>query len=260
LVYRGRGVQFHPEIPVSQFNHMIVHSEIDGKELWYDGTNRTSFPEITTLDVVNQQALVLDTSFSHLENIDEMIGNKLTIEGSFQHRDRDLIGTLEITLSNQYAVEFSFAKSYLNQKDMADYICQWLEKNLQNNIQVNSLRWELDSADFKIFTSCKIPSSIIHIGSSKYIRLGSILNRLIPMDISLMKTNELFYNPYYNHVSINLTIDNLFYFYHTNPAESVTWNLNYDLPIGPFTEIDKTGFISQIKSLKNLFTENIQCK
>lgn len=82
LAYRGRGEVFYPNVPVSQFNHMLVYFRYHGKIYWYDGTDTQGIPGLTSDDLINQDALVLERGDSRIVRIAEDPGNRLSISGT----------------------------------------------------------------------------------------------------------------------------------------------------------------------------------
>ncbi|HEX9972990.1 MAG TPA: transglutaminase domain-containing protein, partial [bacterium] len=113
LCYRGRGVKFYEDITVSQFNHAIVYLNDAGHDYWYDGTNRIGIPGVTTKDLMNATALILEKNNSRLTTIAESPGNKLQIEGAFNYNNKGLVGEIKISLFCQFAIDFFYEEMYL---------------------------------------------------------------------------------------------------------------------------------------------------
>ena len=133
LCFRGRGENEFYDIPVSQFNHMIVFFSIDGKDYWFDGTNRSGTPGLPTTDLINQYALILNPDSSHLQLIKENPDNQISLEGNFTASSNDLSGELKIKLLSQYAVDFLYFDYMLGNIKMKDFINHWLKENIKRS-------------------------------------------------------------------------------------------------------------------------------
>ena len=260
LCYRGRGVEFYPEIPVSQFNHMIVFYSENGANYWYDGTNRTGKPGTIDLSLINQTALVLEEGNSRLIPILESTANLLSISGGLQEKDKSLLGNLTFSLKSQYAIEFFYLDFYLNEKDMQTYLYSWLRKNIQENIILKKLTWEVQSDQFIIHAYCELPNAVVSIDPYFYISASRILSSLFPPESTTeLEEHRLFYFPYYNRVHVDLEISNLSLLDETTGQVSQElFRLFYQYAIqpGPFSDYERIQFIDEYNAASKMLNTN----
>lgn len=253
LCYRGRGVEFYDDIPVSQFNHMIVHFFDGTDHYWYDGTNRTGLPGITTVDLINQPALVMMKNNSMLIDIMESSDNLLSVTGDLRSNKNSFTGDLNICLSYQYAINFFFLDMYLNKADMSEYIIRWLRNSINADILVSNIRWGKNKTRFQINFKAEFPNSAINIAPYTYLSISRVFNKLFP-DIDPIKIDpeQIFYFPYYNHVKMNINFPDLY-----NPDSDLDikdqnhflWEWNYYIEPGPFKENDKDNFMRNYQKI-----------
>ncbi len=244
LVFRGRGRQFYDDIPVSQFNHMIAFYDNNGEKCWYDGTNRTGLARITTKDMINQKAVVIDKDNTKVVQIDECPKNKLTVYGEVSIDGNDLTGEISCRLSQQYALDMFFMKIYLSDKDLRHFLERWLRNNINSEMEIEDIQWSKIDEDFIIKTKCRIPNAVISIMDNQYLSLRRILNKITIMENpDDMKADEVFYYPYYNNVNINLDL------IRPQSGDKVKMNYEYYLPPGPF-DLDGAGkFIKEFRKV-----------
>jgi len=238
ICYRGRGLNFYQEIPVFQFNHVIIHFEDKGKHYWYDGTNRTGFPGITTLDLINQYALIIDPDNSHFVKIDECKKNLLRIEGKLKNQKSDLVGKLDISLEYQYAIMFHFADFFLNNVKMQNVLIDWVKSNLNNSLLIKKLSWEKNSNDFKITLDCEFPNSVVELNNKKYLSFNRCFPDLFSQESLPNNSDNLFYFDGYNRVKLKLDFENLV----SLQNDKNIMELEYQLDPGPFSDEDKSKF------------------
>lgn len=241
LCFRGRGRQFFAEMPVSQFNHMIVHYADEAGECWYDGTNRSGEPGIVSSDLIHQWALVLETGNSRLVQIAESPDNLLQIGGKLRENGGALVGELEIRLVAQFATEFFLEDTYLNSADMRDMMHNWLTQNIHSRAVLRTNRWRREGNAFVITLGCEFPSSVIRIDRDAYVSLGRLFDRLLPSDLPVGDGAALFYFPNYNRVKIELKLEGLREAA-AAPGQGFTWKYAYALPIGPFDDAGRAAF------------------
>ena len=253
LCYRGRGNEFYTETPVSQFNHMIVNYSENGNQYWYDGTNRKGIERITTSDLINQYALILENSNSRLEKIEASDKNLLEIKGDFYNLTTKLNGTFEINFHSQYAVDFNYGSTYLNNEEFKNYLTRWLKGNINGNITYKKLEWKSTKELFQVKCEVEIPNVFIKIDTTNYSSLDRIFSDLLPSKTISDKKKDVFFYPDFQNVSIELNLDNMSRLTENN-ASVHHWNLKYSLPAGPFSDSEKNAFIENYKNLTTRFT------
>jgi transglutaminase-like putative cysteine protease len=258
LTFRGRGYEFVDEIPASQFNHMLVHYADNGIDYWYDGTNRTGLPDVVSSDLINQKALVLNETNSRIVTINESPENLLSIGGALQISNSDLVGTLTISLKNQFAIDFFYAASELNHVQMNEFLIQFLKDNLNRSISIKKLNWEKNGSKFTITAVCELPNTSIAVGNACYSSLSKMFPCLFPCNVKIRET-ETFYFPYYNRVSIDLKLSDPQS--GLNRQESKTsddpgWKYNYSIAPGPFNGSSLKEFTAAFSEISKDFNKN----
>jgi len=261
LCYRGRGIEFYDDITVSQFNHAIVYLNDNGNDYWYDGTNRIGIPGITTIDLMNATALILEKNNSRLLTIAESPDNKLQIEGSFKYKNKGLVGDIKISLFSQFAIDFFYEEMYLNKPDMVNFLLKWMKLNINNDMIIQGISYQKKDQCFVIDAACEMPNTFLEIESSLYSSLARIFNRLFPEVDQKFNSDQIFYFPYYNQIGINLVFTNL---YEPEDEKSLGTNQNfklkydYALPAGPFDQNQKSDFLNNLKSVSNELNKNFK--
>ncbi len=207
LCFRGRGNEFFSEIPVSQFNHAVLHYRYEDRDYWYDGTNRVGIPGQTSRDLINQRALLIRPGASELVTIREDKNNLLKIEGRLKHKAAGLSGILTLSLKAQYATEFFYYARYLNRDKMKEVIIRWMEKNVVPNVSVRVLDWKRKGDTFVFSTRIEAPNALITLGNYHYFSLSGILSALLTGNSSLsgLKPGEVDYYPGYSRIEVDLT-------------------------------------------------------
>lgn len=244
LCYRGRQSAIVGEAPVSQFNHMILHFTDGDSTLWYDGTNRVGLPGVTTMDLANVQALVLQPGNSHLERIPEIPSNLLEIKGVVSAADRDLSGSLQIVLRDQYAIDFYIWDLHVNRGRMRDHLIEWLRHTLSDRLVVDSLSWKKGHREFLIDIECRLPQSLVRVPPSTYVSGERLFDNLLVRMPSQGASDRPFYYPGYSCVSIDIELKNLAAS-HAESVESagpVHFTAAFAFPSGPFTSGEEAVF------------------
>lgn len=256
LCHRGRVHEIYPEIPVSQFDHMIVHFADGGQDYWYDGTNRTGQPGLVSADLVNQSALILTPGNSKILQISERTDDRMEIQGNLRLEKKNLKGDLTVTFYAQDAIHFLSFELFNNQAKMKTSLYKWFQDNLNENIQISELHWLPGKDFFKIEAKCEIPNSAIIIESSIYLSLSRIFDRLLLPDSDLTE-DELYYYPGYNRVAMEIYLENLSRMDEASPIGYV-WHENINLPAGPFSPNEKSDFIRKFKELTEKFNQKVK--
>ena len=256
LCFRGRGERRFYDIPVSQFNHCIVHYNFEGTDYWYDGTNRSGTPGITTTDLINQTALVLEENYAHLQVIKENPGNRLSISGTLSCHQNDLSGNIKIKLDCQYAVDFLYFEFMLDKTKMESYTTTWLRKNLNDMIETGNMKWSKEGSSFIINIYCKIPNSVNKINNLYYVSIGNIFNKILPA-MNEDTPKDLFNYPGYSSIMTDLKVSNL------TDNSSLTDNsfrLRYDFKLnpGPYNENERDIFTKNFKVITGDFNNKIK--
>ncbi len=253
LVYRGRENQFF-DFPVSQFNHMLVHYNYNGQDIWYDGTNRRGRVDITNIDLINKSALVIRKNNSEIKTIDQVQTNLLDISGDVTIKDNDLTGQFTFTLSDQFAIPFLFSEKYYNTSDYYERINSWLHKNITDNFRLHSLNPVYNDTTIQFICDLTIQNCFVNINDSYISNLSRIFNMLFPADIQEIDSDALYYYPYYNRVNINLDVKG----YQRKDSKQNKLLYSLDIHPGPFTESTKNEFIKTFQSAQTDFTKTIQ--
>jgi hypothetical protein len=251
LCYRGRGNEFFGEVPVNQFNHMIVHYFDGSNHFWYDGTNRYGVPGLTTDDLINQPALVLQRDKSELIIIPESPLNLLKLSGEFKEIKNALVGDLTITLSGQYAINFFYLYNYFNQITMREMVCNWCQNYIHSDLRIRAVDWTVSDTEFIIRLSCEIPNALVELTDYKSFYLQKVLEQLLPLYLDEFRPEEIDYYPGFNRVAISLKMLNLSA--RQESADIYQVDFAYNLLPGPYHGAEKQKFIADYKSVVSQF-------
>ncbi|MGE5430985.1 MAG: transglutaminase-like domain-containing protein [Syntrophomonadaceae bacterium] len=249
LCHRGRGVEFF-DIPVSQFNHAIVYFSYNGKDFWYDGTNRISEPGLTTFDLANQTALVIEKDNSRTIRINENESNLFTVAGTLKEDRGGFLADLKLSFTKQYAIDFLYPDIFLNSTDMRNYITYWLKENLSDDISVSEMKWNKpENGTFEIILRGKLPNSFTEISPAYYTSFGKIFPELF-FSTAPGKNDGLFYFPKFNRINIMLEFPAMQTAEAGADHEAAILKYSYRLPLGPFlTDKDKKDFIEKYSGI-----------
>jgi hypothetical protein len=257
LCFRGRGEDEFYDIPVSQFNHALVYYNINGKDYWYDGTNRSGIPGLPTTDLINQTVIVLEKNNSHTAIISEHPENRMYVVGNFESDMNDLSGELNINLEYQYAVDFLYYDFVLGTMMMKDLISTWLMENINGLIEINDLKWSKGEHNFNVNVRCRIPNSITNIDKISYVSIGNIFNKLIQHTDNAIKDEELFYYPGYNNIIVDLNLYNL-YDLASNTKKGFRITRNYRIDPGPFLGDKRKDLAAELKAINDEINKKIK--
>ena len=260
LCYRNRRRMMIEEIPVSQFNHALIHFKYKGEDYWYDGTNRTGIPGLTTIDLLNQRALVIQKDSTRFLTIKESDNNKMSINGVMNFNKNNFTGLLKIKLISQYAIDFFLYDIYLNRNRMKEWLIDWIKDNINKDIVIKNLSWESTKTAFQIELLCEIPNAAITLDKSIYLSVGRIFNQIFPLDNPPNKDEEIYYFPFYNNIDIQIQINNLQNITDNKADEGLNLKLFYSLPPGPFPTSKKESFISNYLSIYNKLNKKYKLK
>ena len=244
LCYRGRGVEELQDIAVQQFNHMITCFRYNNKRYWYDGTNRDGLPGVTTSDLINQKALILEEDNSAIEVIPENENNVVFVTGKLKAAKTELVGEMTLKVRGQFSVDFRYLKYVLNKQEFNEFITWWLRDNLNRNIIIDSLSTAADRENFSISFRCKTPNAFVAIDTITYLAMKDVFPDLIPPMPQKSDDSRLFFNPAFNKWDVELELSNLFPLgMKTDLPCVVKWN--HYLPAGPFSEDGKKEFVEK---------------
>lgn len=248
LCYRGRRSYEFSNLPVNQFNHMILHLELDGKDYWFDGTNRSTTAGITTSDVINHSALVLKNGGSEIRTIGMHESSAIAVSGTMHGTGRDILGDLRIHISGQYAADFYYAEFIQNTKDYADWLADWLKSNLHPELQAKKIRTEKSNGGYDIFLTAVFPNSITSAGGNNYNALLQTFPQLLPQMPANAKPEELYYYPGYTAVKLDIAFNNAVSGA-TGDSTNVAYKESWCFSPGPFTEAQRKAFLQDFTSL-----------
>lgn len=247
--FRGRGYEFYRDIPVNQFNHMIVHFNDNEKDYWYDATNRTGLAGITTTDLLNQTALVVKKSNSHLVTITESPENQLLVEGFLDYKNKGLVGDLKISLAAQYAIDLFYVDMYMNRADFIKELINWIKQNINKDIIIQAFDYHKEDQRFIIQARCELPNTVLEIEHYKFLSLNRIFNQLFPGSDQKAAPDRIFYYPYYNRLNIILSIANLYDPINLVAQTGFQLHYEYVIPIGPFDAVEKSDFLNKFNAI-----------
>jgi hypothetical protein len=257
LCFRGRGFDDFYNIPVSQFNHMITCFNYKNRLYWYDGTNRDGTPGVTTSDLINQKALLLEKDNSRIVVIEENGDNLLSITGSLKAVKTDLSGKLKIKFFGQFAVDFRYCLFAFGKKDFDEYVNRWLRTRLNDGMTADIIAARADREAFEIELNCRMPNALISIDSAAYLSVKSALPNLIPKMPEPVSAGEAFYNPAFNKCGVEIKIENLF-LPSAAGGEGFLLKQSFNLPAGPFGFNEVNSFIRQYKKVNDEYSEKIK--
>jgi hypothetical protein len=244
LCWRGSGYAFCETLPVSQFNHMIVHWQDGGEDLWFDGTNPPEAIGIASDDLINGRALILKRGDSHLATIAESPENHLSVSGRFGARGDDLIGGMTIRVRGQYAIGFHAAARQMNAHLMKAALVRWIEHSVSSAASITELDWRSDSASFVMDVVCRLPNVLWHVGDREYVRFDKVFNMLLPREEPELDTAAVFCYPGYARVGVDVTLPD---FVSTSGAGEFRWEDRCELPPGPFDARSRGEFLQKYR-------------
>jgi hypothetical protein len=247
LCWRGRGYEVNEDLPVAQFNHMIAHFRSGGKDYWYDGTNLSGTPGITTDDLVNARALVVERGNSRMALIPESEENLFAVAGTLHARGTSLAGDLDIRLRGQYAVLFQFLAKWENEGNMRSYLASWLKHEIADRLTISALSWRSSGGTFEIQTICNIPNSLIAIDRTTYLRFDKVFDNLLPSEEPGAFRGAPYEYPRYARVAIGLDVPELTAEGGTGPFH---YDLKYTLPPGPFSSEERAAFPGELRAVR----------
>ncbi len=251
LCYRGRGMEFLDQIPVSQFNHLILHFEDSGHHYWYDGTNRVGLSGVTTFDLANARALVIEKGNSRLVTITESPDNLLSITGTLLGKAANgLTGDITVRFHDQYAIDFFWLDHQTNSQKTKN-LTETLQSMLNENIIVQNLAWKTDKDQFTIMAFCEFPNCVTTLQGNSYVGLARVLPELLPRAPEEAERDVVFYFPYYNSVSVDLSLAD---FVSVGQQETAMLQMKYKLPAGPFNKVSREDFLPRLENIMNDFT------
>ncbi len=254
LCFRGRGNEFFSEMPVSQFNHAILHYRYKGRDYWYDGTNRVGIPGLTSRDLINQPALLIRPGASKLVTIREDKDNLLKIEGSLTKKASGLTGHLTISLKAQYAMDFFYYDRYLNRDKMKEVIVRWVAENIDPNLSFRPTDWSREADTFVFRGKAEAPNTLIILGNDYYFSLSRLMSKLLVDNFSLsdLDAEETNFYPGYSRLEVDLTLPG---FREANPLRDRPFRLHKILAFDPGPFYDQGGiFLERIRRLQEDFS------
>ena len=245
LCHRGRMFEICEDLPVELFNHMIAHFRSGGKDYWYDGTNQSGNPGMTTDDMVNARALILEKGNSRLALIPESGENLFSIGGTLHARGSSLAGELNLTLAGQYAVLFQYYAKWENDGKMRSFLAAWLKRELADRLTVTTLSWTPSGNTFEIHATGEIPNSVVTIGGTAYLRFDRVFDNLLPSEDPGAFSGVPFEYPRYARVAIGLDVPE---FASEGGKGPFHWDFRYGFPPDPSRR--KTAPRSPVRCVK----------
>jgi len=206
LVMRDRDYRFSKDIPVSQFNHMIVEWTHEGKTRWYDGTNRISVPGLPGDDLINQMAVVISDSGTQVKPILESGENALTVTGTLQRNGKNLSGRMTLSLSAEFALTLNYVGLFLNEMDFRKFLQQFLKNMTGPDATLTDLSWSLKKEITTISFTGNFPNTVTSLNGEQFTSLSRILPGLLPFSKEDLKTGTPFCFPGYHRGNISLEI------------------------------------------------------
>ncbi len=248
LCYRGRGIRLCKQVPVMQFNHMILHLDDGGKDRWYDATDRLGTPGTTSFDLANAPALILEKGRSRLATIEESLDNLMDIEGTLSPvQGHDLRGSLTVTFSHQYATEFLWNEEHLNPMDMKDMLVKAVTALLNQDMQIDQVHWRNAADSFAVEITCLFPNATTTLGDKAYVSASRLFPNLLPDDIERDDVRTAYFFPFFNRVAMHVQI---------NAPTPFSVECKYQLPAGPFDDSSRPEFLTLLKHAWTSYTHS----
>jgi len=251
LCFRGRGERDIEDIAVNQFNHMLLYYRDNGKDFWIDGTNRSGKPGVTTSDLINQTALVIDKGNSLLRKIENSEDNMLAISGSLRNVGTDLSGGLTFDLSGQYAADFFHYDYVSSDKIFNDLIYSWVKEFVSSKVIIKNIRTGGSKGIYSIIADCTFPNAVVKIDSCYYCNGLQIFSSIIPQLPLNIKEEDIYYYPKLCKVEINVLLPGL-----SEKESSFRFDNRWSLDPGPFTKEGRKIFLFDLKALQELMSKN----
>lgn len=249
LCYRGRGIKFYDNFAMDQFNHVIIHFRNNDRDYWYDATNRTGLPGLTTPDLINQQALVIKPGNSELITIKDDHENLFFLTGNIICGKKDISGHFKISLCSQYAIDFFYYDYYYNREDMLNLLMHWLQYSLNENIIIKKLNWAQTLNEFIVDLDCSIPNVIVNIGENCFLSFDRIFPSLLPKEYPQEDSEPFFYYPKFSHVKMAIDMENFISDY--PGGQNSRWDLSFNFSPGPYKNQEGDKIKKEIENIKN---------
>jgi hypothetical protein len=257
LCFRGRGKESFENLPVAQFNHMIIYYPKDGKDYWLDGTNRSGEFGITTSDLMNQDALILEKGNSRIKRIECLDKSSMQVTGELAQADKDLRGTLLFHLSGQYAADFYLFEYHLNTKDYTTAIHDWLGEFINPKMSLENLEYKKVADGYDISAACLIPNALVKIDTNYYSSLQQIFPLIISPLTEKMAAEPIEYYPKLSNVQLDIKLKNLRRADEANSADFVLKDA-WKIDIGPYYSSQRDSILAQLKKLHDMYTTKIK--
>jgi hypothetical protein len=253
ICFRGRGQLAFEDIAVSQFNHVIIHYTQDNNDYWLDGTNRSGIFGVTTSDLINQYALIVNKENPYIKQISNIEDNLLRITGTLTPFKSDLNGDLTIYLSGQYAIDFFYYDYILNKKKIVDHLQDWSNNHLNNKIKFNNIVYGKDAGGYSIKANCTLPNSLVKIDSFYYCSGLQAFPSIIPQLSGSNKEDDIWFYPKPAKVNIAIEIPGLYN--GSDEGSFFKFDYKWSLDPGPYTENDRKEFLRQFRELQETLSK-----
>ncbi|NQV29823.1 MAG: transglutaminase domain-containing protein [Candidatus Marinimicrobia bacterium] len=235
LCYRGRGRAFYPNIPVNQFNHMILLFQNEGKDYWLDGTNRIGSFGVFTDDLSNQMVLVISQNASYISKMINKTQNLLEITCELDPDGTSLSGDVTVNFRGQYALDINYLDWYLNRVDMEESLQNFCHNLISQDYTIETLAWAGQRDQFKVEMRGYFPNTLVHFKKNSYFSPALLFRALYEDFSQTTAANHLFYNPGYDQVMLDVSLPSLSVSGSVD-NEAFHWSNRYNLPLGPYQE------------------------
>jgi hypothetical protein len=257
LCYRGRGVKFFEDVAVNQFNHVIVYHRFNDEIYWYDATNRKGKAGITSFDLVNQKALIIDGDESRIVTIEESLENEINVNGVFTNDGNDLKTTYDIKVTGQYAIDLIYLVTRINEIKVKEILINWFKENISQQLFIENINWESNIDDFKITVTGVFKKGLLIVDGKVYLNIKKYFDNILKeRQFDNIVDKNIFYNPDYSKISLYLKFEN----FSLTPKQPEPFYYKYHINLdqGPFLEEESVKFTNKYKyHLINLSTNYI---
>jgi hypothetical protein len=253
LCYRGRGTEVQDDLPILQFNHMVVCLQVGDSVTWYDGTNQMPFAGVVSYDIVNSPALVLRPGGSYCTRIPEDRGNSLDIAGSLGMQGSGLAGTITISLRRQYAIDLLYASQSLHEAEFHQVVLEWVRRYISSLVRVRSVTTLTREQAMIMNMTCEIPNCVLGVPPDFYLSASRVFDMLLPELDEKTAATDVYYYPHFGRVDIRVGLPDLDEEGGKHGLGSLL-DLRYDIPIGPLEPKQRDQFSTRYVDASRAYT------
>jgi len=169
-------------------------------------------------------------------------------------------GKLTVQLMSQYAVDFFFIHSQLNDEKMKESMMDWVSTCLNHFANIKDISGQTERNSFVINTDIEIPNTSTEIGGGVYLSLHTLFPQLFPSELPSIDSTSIFYFPYYDKVDLKLNLKAADAGTDSAAPYSREIDYRYEINPGPVSNDDMGKFILDLHTISDAFNKTIKLK